>query len=230
VWADIAMDFIEGFPRVGGKSVVLTVVDYFSKYAHFIPLGHPYTTIFVTKVFFDNIVKLHSIPCSIVSHRDPVFISTLWTEIFRLSGVQLQMSTTFHPQIDDQSEVTNRILGVYLRCLARDQPRSWLPWAEYNYNTSFQIALQASPFQVVYGRDPPALLSYEVGQSKVPAVDQQLLDRDEFLAKIKDRLQHAQDLMKGNYDQHHQEAEFTEGDWVWLCLHHRLAAKLTDKV
>jgi hypothetical protein len=39
------MDFIEGFPKVGRKSVVLTMVDRFSKYAHFIPLGHPYSPV-----------------------------------------------------------------------------------------------------------------------------------------------------------------------------------------
>jgi hypothetical protein len=37
------MDFIEGFPRINSKSVILTAVDKFSKYAHSIPLGHPYT-------------------------------------------------------------------------------------------------------------------------------------------------------------------------------------------
>jgi hypothetical protein len=67
------MDFAEGIPRVNGKSVVLTVVDHFSKYAHFVPLGHPYTTTSVTKVFFDAIVLLHGLPESIVNDRDPVF-------------------------------------------------------------------------------------------------------------------------------------------------------------
>jgi hypothetical protein len=64
------MDFIEGFPRVGSKSVVLTVVDHFSKYGHFIALGHPYTATLVAKAFFDQIVRLTGLPASIISDRD----------------------------------------------------------------------------------------------------------------------------------------------------------------
>jgi hypothetical protein len=55
VWADIAMDFVEGFPKVGGKMVV----DCFSKYSHFIALHHLYTTLTVSHVFFDQVVRLH---------------------------------------------------------------------------------------------------------------------------------------------------------------------------
>jgi len=62
VWADISMDFVEGLPKVGGKSVILTVVDRFSKYAHFIALGHPYTAASVARAFFDGIVRLHGSP------------------------------------------------------------------------------------------------------------------------------------------------------------------------
>jgi hypothetical protein len=57
VWVDISIDFIEGLPKVAGKSVILTVVDRFSKYAHFIALGHPYTAASVARAFFDGIVR-----------------------------------------------------------------------------------------------------------------------------------------------------------------------------
>ncbi|KAF0909792.1 hypothetical protein E2562_000113 [Oryza meyeriana var. granulata] len=83
VWADISMDFIEGLPKVHGKSVVLTVVDRFSKYAHFIALSHPYTAASVARAFFDGIVRLHGFPSSIVSDRDPVFTSNLWRDLFK---------------------------------------------------------------------------------------------------------------------------------------------------
>ena len=75
VWVDIGMDFIEALPRVGGKSVILTIVDRFSQYYHFIPLAHPYSAESVAQAFFSDIVRLHSIPQSIVSDRDPVFTS-----------------------------------------------------------------------------------------------------------------------------------------------------------
>lgn len=52
IWEDISMDFVEGFPKVNGKTVILSVVDRFSKYAHFLALAHPYTASSVARAFF----------------------------------------------------------------------------------------------------------------------------------------------------------------------------------
>ena len=158
VWADISMDFIEGLPKVGGKSVILTMVDLFSKYAHFIALGHPYTAASVARAFFDGIVRLHGFPTSIVCDRDPVFMGHVWRDLFRMAGVKLRFSAAFHPQTDGQSEVVNKVIGMYLRCVTGDRPRAWvdwLAWAEYCYNTSYHSALRATPFEVVYVGNMP---------------------------------------------------------------------------
>ncbi|KAF0933937.1 hypothetical protein E2562_020848 [Oryza meyeriana var. granulata] len=108
VWADVALDFIEGLPKVGGKSVILTVVDRFSKYCHFILLGHPYTVETVAKAFFTEIVRLHGIPQSLVFDRDLVFTSAFWKELLTLFGAKLHMTTAFHPQADGQAEAANK--------------------------------------------------------------------------------------------------------------------------
>jgi hypothetical protein len=67
IWADISMDFVEALPKVHGNSVILTVVDRMSKYAHFTPLGHPFITSSIARAFFHDIVRLHGFPESIVS-------------------------------------------------------------------------------------------------------------------------------------------------------------------
>jgi hypothetical protein len=137
VWADIAMDFVEALPRVHGKTVILSIVDHFSKYCHFIPLAHSYTVESVAHAFFTDIVRLHGIPQSIVSNRDPLFTSLFWSELMCLMGTKLLMSSAFHPQ----TEVANRVIVMYLRCLMGDRPRQWLCWlprAEYVYNTAYQ--------------------------------------------------------------------------------------------
>lgn len=103
MWANISMDFIEGLLKVHGKLVTLTIVDRFSKYAHFIALGHLYTTTTVARAFFEGIIWLHGFPSSIVSDRDPMFNSHVWRELFKMAGVTLRMSTTFHPQTTGQS-------------------------------------------------------------------------------------------------------------------------------
>jgi hypothetical protein len=70
------MDFIEALPKFDGYSVILVVVDRLTKYAHFIPVKHPYTAQSIAQLFLDNIVKLHGLPKSIVSDRDTIFVST----------------------------------------------------------------------------------------------------------------------------------------------------------
>jgi hypothetical protein len=61
-WQDLSMDFIEGLPKSKGFNVILVIVDRFTKYAHFVPIRHPFTTRTIAKAVFDNVVKLHGLP------------------------------------------------------------------------------------------------------------------------------------------------------------------------
>jgi hypothetical protein len=63
------MDFIEGLPKSEGFDTIMVVVDRFTKYGHFLPLKHPFTTQGVAHVFLEQVVKLHGPPKSIVLDR-----------------------------------------------------------------------------------------------------------------------------------------------------------------
>ncbi|KAJ8751592.1 hypothetical protein K2173_016841 [Erythroxylum novogranatense] len=162
IWSDISMDFVEGLPCSEGYRVIMVVVDRLSKYAHFVPLTHPYTAFAVAKSFVENVVRLHGMPTSIVTDRDKIFMRT-----------QLKMGSSYHPQTDGQTEVVNRTLEQYLRCYTSDRPKKWkewLPWAEYSYNTSCHSSTKLSPFQAVYGIPPPSLIRYVPGTANVDAI------------------------------------------------------------
>ena len=103
-WRDLTMDFVEGLPVSEGYEVIMVVVDRFTKYAHFVPLCHPFIAATVARAFWDNIIKLHGVPHSIVSDRDRVFTSAMWRALLEAAGTKLSYSTAYHPQTDGQSE------------------------------------------------------------------------------------------------------------------------------
>jgi hypothetical protein len=72
-WTSIALDFVTGLPKCEGKEVIMVVIDRLTKFAHFIALSHPYSTLSIVRAFLDNIYKLHGLPSSIISDRDPIF-------------------------------------------------------------------------------------------------------------------------------------------------------------
>lgn len=220
-WQVITMNFIEGLQVSHSYNCIMVIVDKFSKYAHFLPLSHPFTAYKVAMLFMEHIFKLHGLPESIVSDRDKVFTSTLWKELFRLAGTTLQMSSAYHPQTDGQTERVNQCLEGYLRCFVHSCPNKWKDWlslAEFWYNTSYHSSLDKTPFEVLYGQ-PPRHLGIDVMEScVVPDLQEWLLKRKLMLQLIQQQLSRAQQRQKYQADKHRSERSFDVGDWVFLKL------------
>ena len=171
--------------------VVMVVVDRLTKYVHFIGLSHPYSVAKVAALFAQHVLKLHGMPTSIVSNRDPVFIVKFWAQLFRLQGVQLAMSSAYHPQSDGQTEVVNKSLEYYLRTFSVDRPTKWAEWlylAEFWFNTNYRTATKMTPYKALYGFSPPRLTNYVPTTTQVAAVDSILQSKQQILALLKQNL------------------------------------------
>ncbi|GKA83145.1 putative mitochondrial protein [Tanacetum coccineum] len=221
IWTEVSMDFIEKLPNSQGKTVIMVVVDRLSKYAHFMPLSHPFNASQVAQVFLDGVYKLHGLPESIVSDRDKVFLSTFWKSLFSSLQVKLKLSTAYHPQTDGQTEVVNRCLGCYLRCMCGEKPKEWVKWlplAEYWYNTNFHSAINTTPYEAVYCQTPPIHVPYIPGDSRVESVDRTLQGREEIVKMLQFHMKRAQDRMENQANKHRTDREFEVGTWVYLKL------------
>lgn len=222
VWQDISMDFVEGLPKSDGYSVILVVVDRFTKYAHFIPLKHPYTAQIIARVVLDNIVKLHGLPKTVVTDRDKVFMSSFWKELFRIYNVKLLFSTAYHPQTDGQTERVNQCVEMYLHCAVHNFPSKWKSWlalAELWYNSSYHTSLGCSPFKALYGYDANVgALSTDSVTSDASLSSEAAQERQLHLQTLKEHLAAAQNRMKLQADKKRTDLVFQVGEKVLLKL------------
>ncbi len=126
-WEMITMDFVTGLPVVrGGFDSIWVIVDRLTKSAHFLPVKTTYTSEKLAEIYRDEIIRLHGAPVSIVSDRDPKFVSRFWKQVHEGLGTKLNFSTAAHPQTDGQSERTIQTLEDLLRLCILDHQGSWV--------------------------------------------------------------------------------------------------------
>lgn len=163
---------------------------------HTVTMAHPFTVLIVAQEFMDNIYKPHGMPDSIILDRDKVFISHFWRDLFKKLGTKVHLSIAYHPKTDGQTKVVNKCLEGYLRCMTRERPQDWqkwLPLANWWYSTTFHSSIQVSPYEALYGKNPPIHLPYLAGTSLVATVDRNLQQREATKKLLQFHLKRSQD-------------------------------------
>ena len=108
-----------------GYDSVMVVVNRFSKMAHFIPCQKTSDATHVAHLFFNEIVRLHEFPTTILLDRDVKFTGHFWHTLWKKMNTELSYSSAYHPQTDGQTEVVNRSIGKLLRSLVGENSRMW---------------------------------------------------------------------------------------------------------
>ncbi|GKC89516.1 hypothetical protein Tco_1150165 [Tanacetum coccineum] len=132
-WDKITMDFITKLPRSKSRhDTIWVIVDRLTKSAHFLAIREDYSTEKLAKIYIDEIVTRHGVPVLIISDRDGRFTSRSWQTMQKALGTRLDMSTTYHPQTDGQSERTIQTLEDML--------------------IAYHSSIRCAPFEALYGR------------------------------------------------------------------------------
>jgi hypothetical protein len=200
------------------------VVDRFSKMAHFIACKKTADAVRVAQLFFKEIYRLHGLPESIVSDRDTRFLSHFWLSLWKMVGTKLNFSSAYHPQSDGQTEVVNRSLGNLLRCLVKDNLKSWdmkLSQAEFAHNHANNRSTGFSPFQIVYSSLPKGPLDLVVVPCQ-KGVIKRAVDFVDGLTEchriVQERLEKSNERYKQMADKKRRGVVFKEGDFVYAVL------------
>lgn len=220
----LAMDFVVGLPRTAkGHNSVLTITDKFTKVIRLIPGRDTWTAEEWGTSFFHTVYKDWGLPRVFVSDRDAKFTSSFWTKLFHLAGVELAMTTAYHPSADGQAERTNQTVEVALRCLITGGrlEEEWdilLPEVEFAINTTVNTSTKKTPFELLYGVNPMQL-RLDVAMPE-PCDEPTVLEFAERRWRIRedtgDAIQYANARMSIYYDAARTPKEFSIGEWVYL--------------
>jgi len=97
-WHSISMDFVTILPSTPrGHDAIWVIVDRLTKSAHFILINISFPVSQLVEIYIHEIVKLHGVPSSIVSDRDPRFTSRFWKSLHETLGTNLKLSLVYHP-------------------------------------------------------------------------------------------------------------------------------------
>ena len=219
-WDSISMDFVVGLPKTPKNfDSIWVIVDRLTKSAHFIPINIKYSLDRLTSLYISEIVRLHGVPASIVSDRDPRFTSRFWNSLHQALGTKLKLSSAYHPQTDGQTERTIQSLEDLLRAYVLEHKGSWdtfLPLVEFTYNNSFHSSIGMAPYEALYGRRCRTPLCWvDPGENLTlgPEIIRQTTDKVKL---IQDRMKTAQSRQKSYHDRRRKDIEFEVGDHVFL--------------
>ena len=221
-WDNITMDFVSGFPLTQKKhDAIWVIVDRLTKSAHFLPIRLDYSMDRLEDLYVTEIVRLHGIPVSIVSDRDPRFTSRFWKELQSAFGTRLNFSTAFHPQTDGQSERVIQVLKDMLRGCVLDFPGNWdryIPLMEFAYNNGYQSSIGMAPYEALYGRRCRTPTCW-IEMKKHKIIGPELVkDTEQKVQIIQQRLKAACDRQRSYTNLKRKDIEHEVGDKVFLKI------------
>ncbi|KAM9943631.1 hypothetical protein ACTFIT_007029 [Dictyostelium discoideum] len=193
VWRDISIDFLS-LPKtmyaLNGFTVevdqVCVIVCRLSKMVHIFPCHKTIDAQHTAQLLLNHVFRLHGYPRTIVSDRDPRFLSEIWERWAKTMDSKLKMTVAHRAQADGQTERMNREIIRILTKASTEYGENWsdiIPLIEFAMNSSMSKSTKMSPFQIVYGFNPPTPVNHfnSLTKTRIPMSNIKKIVRDNIL-------------------------------------------------
>jgi transposase InsO family protein len=225
-WQHVTMDF-KSFPKdKHGYDAAYVVIDRLSKQSISIPCYKTTTAKDMAQLYVSYVYRYRGAPQTIVSDRGPQFISEFWNEFCRILGIQLKLSTAFHPQTDGQTEVMNQYLDQRLRPFVNYYQDNWselLPIMDYAQLTMPHESIGMSPFELLNAYPPRTSFDWQTPPANTPRERLNQQEAQEVVKTLQQAwetartiMKQAQDKKRRDVDPHRRQPDFKVEDKVWI--------------
>jgi Integrase zinc binding domain/Retroviral aspartyl protease/Chromo (CHRromatin Organisation MOdifier) domain len=224
-WSQVSLDLITALPRtLLGHDAIVVFVDKVTKMVHYVATTTNVTAPQLASIFMHEVIRLHGVPDSLLSDRDPRFTAHFWRSLWDQLGTKLTMSTAYHPQTDGQTERSNRTLEEALRAYVNWRQTDWdvhLSAWEISINNARNSSTGFTPFYLNSGQEIRLPLDGAVpvvGNNPVASERIRRLHQDLVMAR--DHIERAQKRQAHYADRHRRHVTFAVGDRVLLSTEH----------
>ena len=226
-WSTVTLDLITALPRsAAGHDAIVVFVDKLTKMVHYVPTSTTVTATHLATLFLRHVVRLHGVPDSIISDRDPRFTAHFWRAFWTQLGSKLVMSTAYHPQTDGQTERANRTLEEMLRSYVSWRQDDWdthLSTLELAINSTRSPTTGFTPFYLNYGQEVRLPIDAQLPSSAAnanPVSADRIARLLQDLITTRGNIVRAQERQRTHADAHRRDVSFAVGDRVLLSTDH----------
>ena len=172
----------------------------------------------LVKIIIDVVVRHHGFSDSIVTNRGSLFTSRFWSLLCYFLGIKQRLSTTFHPQTDEQTKKQNSTMEAYLWAFINFKQNDWarlLPMAEFTYNNAKNASTGYTAFKLNCEYYPRVSNKEDLDLCLQSRTAEELSSKLwELMTVCQQNFYHAQKLQKCGHNKGVKPQSYTPGDKV----------------
>jgi len=230
-WQDITMNFITELSLSKNYNVICTIICRLFKEHHYVLCYWRDNDISIEEtvwIMLWNVYQLHDLLSSIISNRDFQFISIMWQSLFKQLKIQVNLSTVYHSEINDQLKWANQDVERELQIYCNYMQNDWAKWLSMmKFSDNFNTFSTISIISFYFNKDFHFRMSFDSDTTDYKMIRQRIETRkiddivtwmSELLIFNRQQLKKIKQITEAQMNKHRRDVIYEVDAQVWLVF------------